>query len=575
MEVTLIVTLGVLAIVAVTALAPRIGISAPLLLVVVGVGVSFLPFIPDIEIDPEWILGAILPPLLYSSAVNMPTMDFRRDFRTISGLSVTLVIVSSVVIGFIMTALIPGISLATGIALGAIISPTDAVATSIVRKSGVSPRIVTILEGESMLNDASALVILRSAIAATAASVSLWYVAVDFMYAVIVAVLVGVVIGKINLAVRSFLDQTTLNVAISLVVPFVAYLPAEHLGASGLVAAVAAGLVSGHGAPAKLEAADRFNERAVWRTAELILEGCVFLMMGLELSALIDDVHREHENVLTAFTFGAIAIALVIVIRASFMLPSVWMLALRARRNPQVRERLTNLQERISNGEIPGPEPTTESDKRAREKWVRRVRFRLTQRIADIDYLTAEKFGTKEAAVLVWAGMRGAVTVAAAQSLPADTPQRSLLVLIAFNVAAGTLLLQGATLPMLVSKLGLKANRNDASQEWSSLRTELQAASLARLDSPDLRTPRGDPYPAELLAKVRAEHTRTRPDNDGDDSELGDMGELASDLLDAQRRALLEVRGLGTFSSTTLDTALTMLDARQISIELRRTGQQE
>jgi len=166
MNLVIIAIFGVLAVVGVNALAPRLGVAAPLLLVLLGVGVSFIPRVGPIDINPELILAGILPPLLYSTAVAMPTMEFRRDFRTISVLSVVLVVVSAVVVGVIMHLLIPGLDLALGIALGAILSPTDAVATSIVRKAGVSQRIVTVLEGESLLNDASALVVLRSAVAA-------------------------------------------------------------------------------------------------------------------------------------------------------------------------------------------------------------------------------------------------------------------------------------------------------------------------------------------------------------------------------------------------------------------------
>src|SRR3954469_23361894 len=273
--------LGVVAIVAVSALAPRVGVAAPLVLVLLGVAVSFLPFVPAIDVDPEWILGGVLPPLLYSSAVGMPTMDFRRDFRIISGLSVVLVVVSAVVVGFVVSWLVPGIGLAAGIALGAIVSPTDAVATSIVRRAGVSPRIVTVLEGESMLNDASALVLLRAAIAALGAGVVLIDVAGSFVWSVVLASAIGLVVGKLTLLVRSRLDQSTAGVAISLVTPFVAYLPAEGAEASGLVAAVVAGLVSGHGAARRLSAEDRITERVVWRTVELLLESAVFLLMGL------------------------------------------------------------------------------------------------------------------------------------------------------------------------------------------------------------------------------------------------------------------------------------------------------
>src|SRR4051795_8030657 len=257
MDPLVVAVLGVVAIVAVSALAPRVGVAAPLVLVLLGVAVSFLPFVPTIDVDPEWILGVVLPPLLYSSAVGMPTMDFRRDFRIISTLSVVLVVVSAVVVGFVVSWLVPDLGLAAGIALGAIVSPTDAVATSIVRRAGVSARIVTVLEGESMLNDASALVLLRAAIAALGASVALLDVAVDFVWAVVVAAAIGFAVGELNLLVRSWIDQPAASVAVSFVVPFAAYLPAEHVEASGLVAAVVAGLVSGSGAAKRLSAQDR------------------------------------------------------------------------------------------------------------------------------------------------------------------------------------------------------------------------------------------------------------------------------------------------------------------------------
>ncbi|MFC6345164.1 cation:proton antiporter, partial [Nocardioides hankookensis] len=176
---------------AVTAFASRLGVAAPLLLVVVGVVASLLPGVPEVDIDPEWVLIGVLPPLLYSASVSMPAMDFRRDFTAIGSLSVVLVVVSAVVVGAFLAAVVPGIELRTGIALGAIISPTDAVATTIVKRLGVSPRVIAVLQGESLLNDATALVLLRSAVAATAFSV--WGVAWDFVLAVVVAVAIGLV----------------------------------------------------------------------------------------------------------------------------------------------------------------------------------------------------------------------------------------------------------------------------------------------------------------------------------------------------------------------------------------------
>ncbi len=578
--------LAVLVIVAVTTFAPRVGVAAPLLLVLVGVAVSFLPFVPEIEIQPEWVLGIVLPPLLYSSATNMPTMDFRRDLRTISAFSVVLVLVSTVAVGFALDALLPDLGLATAIAVGAIVSPTDAVATSIVRKAGVSPRIVTVLEGESMLNDASALVLLRSAIVATAGTVSLWGVAGDFVFAVVVAVVVGYVVGRLHVWARGHITQTTSNVAISFVVPFVAYLPAEHLGASGLVAAVTAGLVTGHAAPAALRARDRVTEHAVWRTVELLLEGAVFLVMGLEVFGLVVDVREAHGSLWTAVGLGVLAATIVIVVRSAFVAWSVWELARRAERTPELRDWLTLAQERLEDGQM--PQTPRIAGRRRRFRAGRRVAAaampdpadraqavgrRVRRKIADIDYLTAERFGPREGVVLVWAGMRGAVTLAAAQSLPSDTPQRSLLVLVAFVVAAGTLLVQGGTLPWLTRRLGLTARDDDDAEQLTALRTELRRAAVQRLDDPGLAQPDGTPYPGVTVERARRRLAAIDAAVEADDEQHA--AQRTSDqrlmvmLLGAQRAELLHLRDLGTYPSSTLDRALAELDAVQIGVELR------
>ena len=565
--------LAVLVIVAVTSFAPRVGVAAPLLLVVIGMGVSLLPFVPAIEVEPELILAVVLPPLLYSSATNMPTMDFRRDFRTISAFSVVLVVVSAVVVGFVLDRLVPGMGLATGIAVGAVVSPTDAVATSIVRKAGVSPRIVTVLEGESLLNDASALVLLRSAIVATAGTVSLWGVAGDFVYAVVVAVVVGYAVGRLHVWARGHLSQTTSNVALSFVVPFVAFLPAEHLGASGLVAAVTAGLVTGSAAPRALRARDRVTEHAVWRTIELLLEGAVFLVMGLEVFALVEDVDHAHGSVWTALGLGAVTATLVVALRSVFVAWSVWELSRRADRNPQVRDWLTHAEARLDAGETVSPPPRRGRRRARTAVQGTEARRRVRRRIADIDYLTAERFGPREGVVLVWAGMRGVVTLAAAQSLPSDTPQRSLLVLVAFVVAAGTLLVQGATLPWVVRRLDLTGREEDDREALAALHAALRRAAVERLDDPRLRQPDGTPYPPSAIEQVR-ERVIALDTEAEEDAELA-ARDRATDLrlqvlvLQAQRAELLHLRDLGTYPSAALRRALAEIDAVQIGLELR------
>lgn len=552
MELLVVGVLGLLGIAAATALGPRIRISPPLLLVIVGILVSFLPFVPDIEIDPEWIIAGVLPPLLYSASVAMPSMEFRREFGAISGLSVVLVIVSSIALGLVFTWIVPGISLAAGIALGAIVSPTDAVATSIVRRVGVTPRIVTVLEGESLLNDATALVLLRSAIAATAAAVTFWEIVGDFVFAVSVAVVVGYVVGKANLWVRSRVTDATVNTVISFAVPFVAAVPCEALGASGLVAAVVAGLVTGRGAIRSLSPQHRMSDVQNWRTIELILEGAVFLVMGLELSAIIDDLSNAVRGIELGARVAGITLLAVVVVRALFIFPMLGLQRRSSHRAERLKPHLTAAQRRRFRTESP--------DRSLSQASLARFQSRLRRKVADIDYFTAVPLGWREGTVIVWAGMRGAVTLAAAQTLPQGTPDRSLVIFIAFLVAAGSLIIQGATLPWLV-----------------------RVVKPAGIDREAARTER-----SELLEMLRGvaddvvhEHREARaaagdPDGPRDAEADRDLYRaLRLDIIAAQREALLAVRDEGTFSASVLTGALETLDADQISMELRREHQDE
>jgi CPA1 family monovalent cation:H+ antiporter len=621
-EALAIVVVGVLAVVGVRAVAGRVGMAAPLLLVLVGVAVSLVPAMPEVTVDAEWILAGVLPPLLYSAAVGTPTMNLRRDLRTISGLSVLLVVATTAVVGLAATWLVPGIGLAAGLALGAIISPTDAVATAIVRGSRVSPRLTAILEGESLLNDASALVVLRAAIAAMAVTVTLADVVGDFVRAVLVAVAVGWLVGRANLVVRRHLRPAAAGVAVSLVVPWAAYLASERFGGSGLVAAVVAGLVTGLGSPRYLRAQDRVTERAVWSTLELVLEGGVFLVMGLELAGLVADVRAARGSVTGAIVVALAAGAIVLAVRALFVWPVVVAQRRRARRVPQVRERLDaisdSLEERVAHGEVvraggPGagrPVPAARQGRDPRrsgdpQRFAERVRARTEQmrstirrRQNDLDYLTAEPMGWRHGAVLVWAGMRGAVTLAAAQSLPAGTPQRSFLVLVAFVVAAGTLLVQGGTLGWVVRRLGLQRAPDDPAEraDAEAVHAELVLAVRDRLSDPGLVRPDGTPYSAAVLSRAFSRGPVARPGEarseeevvPGEESvpdvpasdELGsddrrsqvraEYADLRADLLDTQRSALLAMRSEGRHTSSALDAALRVLDAEQIGLDLRR-----
>ncbi|KHL15150.1 UNVERIFIED_CONTAM: hypothetical protein LK11_22900 [Mumia flava] len=572
---------AVLCVVVVSLVAPRIGVAAPLLLVLLGVGISVIPSVPPIEVDPELILAVVLPPLLYSAAVSVPTMDFRRDFGAISGLSVVLVLLSSILLGLFFSAVVPGVELATGIALGAIVSPTDAVATGIARRLGVAPRVLTVLEGESMLNDGAALVLLRSAVAAIATTVSLWGVLGQFVWAVVAAVVIGLLVGRANLMVRRRVTEASVSTAISFVAPFVAYLPAEAVGASGLVAAVVAGLVTGQGAPKYLRPQDRLYEESNWRTIELLLEGGVFLLVGLELDGVLNDVEENHGNVWGGVGIAVAAVALLLVVRAAYVLPLVLSARRRQQRAPRFRERLNDAVDLLEHGDVPpgrrrwgpgGRAPDEDPDRAARRDAIFRKRVRRA--FADVDYVLGAPLGWREGAVLVWAGLRGVVTVAAVQTLPADTPSRSLLVLIAFVVAGVSLLVQGGTMPWVLRALGLVDERATGSDpDLVPLFAALSRAAERVLDGDGLTRPDGTPYDAEVVRRARAAYLREQAEDEQEALErkrtVTQYRELRLRVIEAQREALLTARSVGMFSSAALATALAMLDAEQIDVEMR------
>ncbi|WP_062287364.1 cation:proton antiporter [Demequina phytophila] len=554
-QVLLIGVVAVVAIVAVHSIAPRVGVAAPLLLVLLGVGVSFIPGVPEIEIESEFILLGVIPPLLYSAAVALPATEFRRDFRAISGLSIVLVLLSALLMGLFFSAVIPGIGFAMGVALGAVVSPTDAVAVQIIRKMGVSPRIVTVLEAESMFNDATALVTMRTAVAAAGATMTLGEATWDFASAVVIAVIVGLVMGEASVRLRRLVPGAANSTAISFVAPFAAAVPAELLGASGLVAAVVAGLVTGYRAPLYLRPADRISERANWRTAELLLEGVVFLLLGLEVTTLVTDVQETHGSVWFALGLGLAALGLVLLIRIAYVAPVVMTAARRARRVRARHDRVEGMAERAE----------THPDPARREAVARRVE----QHSAYADYLENRPLGWREGGVLVWAGMRGAITVAAAQSLPADTPLRSTLVLIAFVVAVGSLMAQGSTLPWITQRLGIAGESVHDERERTELRALLAGVADTYLADGELRSRAGDEYSPDVLDAVRRAVVHARAEDEETVGHGAQFLELRLAIIEAQRERILEVRGMGTYGSEALGDAMRILDAEQISLQLR------
>ncbi len=409
----------------------RTGIATPLILLGIGIGISFIPSVPTISINPNWILAGVLPPLLYSAAVNVPVMDFRRNVRAITGLSVTLVIVTAVAVGFLLHWIMPEIQLATAIALGAVISPTDAIAaTSIGKRLGLPERLVTMLEGEGLVNDATALVLLRSAVAAVAGSVTLWGVAIDFMFASLTALLIGLIVGFVTVTLRSRLNDPVLTTTVSFMVPFIAFLPAEFIGASGVLSVVVAGLVTGHRGGKVLAATDRISEHTNWSTVQFLLEHGVFLLMGLELRGLLMELNQDDGQIANTLFIGLLLAIAISLIRILFVIPQLTLL----RRDEQKRLKRADALEKFQ-VHLDKVEPQSER----MERRISRAQRGTAQRVADLAFIEKEGLTWRGSVIVSWSGMRGVVTLAAAQSLPENTPYRSFLILVAFTVAVLTL----------------------------------------------------------------------------------------------------------------------------------------
>ncbi|MEO8263301.1 MAG: sodium:proton antiporter [Pseudolysinimonas sp.] len=579
MDYALVAVLGVVVVVVTAAFSRRLGVAAPLALVVVGIGYSFIPGVPQIEVEPDIILLGVLPPLLYAAAINVPVVDFRRNFASISALSVLLVVVSAFATGFVLFVLLKDLDLGAAIALGAVISPTDVIAaTSIAKRLGLPPRLVSILEGEGLVNDATALVMLRTALAATALAASgefsAWGVVGDFTYAVVVALAIGLVVGIVSVFVRRKLNEPILDTAISFAVPFIAYIPAEEINASGVIAVVAAGLYSGHRS-AHFTPQSRISERFNWRTLQFVLENGVFLLMGAQLAGIVSSVHADKLSADKAVYLGLLATAILIILRFVF----VWPLLLVVRRSEQraIRRysRVSEFADRLRNS-VRGP---ARSEKR-RERFARAV----DRRQNDISQLRDEGLDARGTIVIGWAGMRGVVTLAAAQSLPKDTPYYEQLVLIAFTVAIATLLLQGGTLPLVIRLTKIRGNDRAADRrELAELLDEMGSAGIEALESPDFELPNGQKVDWAVLERVRqdtliaSQAAWERADHaDTDDGILESphqqYRDLRREVLQAERAVLLEARSRGSYPSRILTRAQSLLDLEEARLEQMDTG---
>ncbi|MGO4256483.1 Na+/H+ antiporter [Marmoricola sp. RAF53] len=516
----LVVTLVALVatVLATTAVCSRLDLSAPLVLIVVGIVGSYLPFVPDIELHPEVVLLGLLPPLLYAAALQTSLVDFNANRRAILLLSVGLVVFTTVGVAVLVHAMLPSVGWAGSFAIGAVVSPPDAIAaTAIGRRIGLPRRIVTILEGESLFNDATALVALNTAIGATAAGVVVTWGSVlgDFVVAAGGGVLVGLGFFLGIGLVRKHVTDPVFDSGLSIITPFAAYITAEEIHASGVIAVVVAGLLLGHKAPLIQTAQSRIAERMNWRSIAFLLEGSVFLLIGLQARTIIVDAAADHLGGWDIAVICGSTLLAVIVLRL------VWVFA--------ARYLLIR----------PGADPDT----RRKPPWTYTL-------------------------LLGWAGMRGVVTLAAAFVIPTSVDHREVLLLIAFTVTAGTLFLQGMSLPWLARKL--KVPSPDPTADALARANVLHQASQAGLAALDC-IEEEDPHEVSEILRDRVRRRDYAAWERVGAAETETPSEIYARrrqvMIEAERKRVLEIRSTGQVAHEVVEEVLSMLDVEESMLD--------
>ena len=524
------VLVSLLVAVAVLASAARaVNIPYPIVLVIGGLVMGFIPGLPDIELEPELVLVLFLPPLLYSAAFFANLRELKQDLRAISLLAIGLVLATMCVVAVVAHALIDGLPWAAAFALGAIVAPTDPVAaTTVARRLAVPRRIVSVIEGESLINDGTALVAYRVAVAAAVgAGFSLVDAGLEFLGSAAGGVAIGLAVGWVIAWIRARIDDVLVEVTISLLSGYAAYLPAEALHTSGVLAAVTCGIYLGWQAPRISTARMRLQGYAVWDTLVFLLNALLFVLIGLQLPVVLDGLSDFDPVTLVGY---AVAVsAAVILTRLIWQHTTVWVIRALDRRPQQISRR---------------------------SNWRQRT-------------------------IIGWAGMRGAVSLAAALALPADFPQRDLILFLTFSVILATLVLQGLTLPMLIRRLDIHDDGEEQREELVGRRAATDAA-LAAIDSlGDLDWTREDT--AERMRRAY-EYRRRRlaaRDDDGEDGDGDGDGDgedyerrslkyqkMVRQVLDAQRAEIVRLRNEGSISNEVMHRLEREIDLEDERLEI-------
>nr|WP_204331268.1 Na+/H+ antiporter [Geodermatophilus sabuli] len=528
--------------------AARTGLPAAALLTLAGIAYAYLPG-PNIPLDPELVLTLVLPPLLYSAALDSSLMAIRRNLRTVVSLSVLLVLATAVTIGVGFALFVTGATLAAGIALGAAVAPPDPVAALAVgRRAGLPPRLITLIQGEGLLNDATALTILAVAVAAAQGDgFSTPAAAGQFVMVAAGGVAAGVAVAYGVRPLRRLRRDPLSSNAVSLATPFVAYLLAESVHVSGVLAVVVAGLIIGHHNPSWASGASRLQTDAVWRLVDFLLEGIVFLLIGQQLPGVIAGLDQYTTG--TIVTASAVTVGVVLVLRPLWL----WL----TEHLPQ------SLHTRLGGPEVAGDD--------------------------DEDPTSApSRLSGREIVVLSWAGTRGVISLAAIFTLPLTTdsgepfPDRNLLLFCAFLAVLVTLVGQGLTFAPLVRALGLRADEADQARLRNEARIASVEAGLSRLD--ELQREQHDDVDDEAIGAIRdqlqarLDRYRQRLDMlqgaEGGEVPLSPQYEAAlrvrRAVLGAQREELLHWRDVGRLPDEGLRRLERELDHEEGRLPARR-----
>jgi monovalent cation/hydrogen antiporter len=517
-----------LAVAAFLLLAYRTSIPYPILLVCGGAVLGFLPGVPKVALNPDLVLVIFLPPLLYAAAFFSSLRDLRDNLRPISMLSVGLVITTVVAIAVVAHTVVGGLTWQAAFVLGAVLSPTDAVAaTAIAGRLGAPRRFVTLIEGESLVNDSTALIAYKFAVAAAVSGTfSLAEVGPRFLLNAVAGVAIGLAVGWAVARLRKPIDDAPTEISISLVTPYFAYLPAEALGVSAVLAAVTTGIYLGWHSPDLITPATRIQAFAVWEVLVFVLNAALFVLVGLELPQAIDAVRGDLSPGRLAL-YGVVISLAVIVVRFLWVFPATYLPRLLSRR---MRER---------DGSPP---------------W-------------QLAFLVA------------WTGMRGAVSLAAALALPLRTdagapfPARDLIIFLAYAAIFATLVLQGLTLPRLIRLLGVEDDGTEDQRE-AKARIKAARAALSRLDELEGE----DWVRAESASRMRGLYEfRVRRFaarfDDGDDGaiEAGSQAyqRLRHAVLEAERAEIIRLRNQGRINDQIMRRIEHDLDLEDTRLDVR------